>query len=353
MKKLLSFCAACLVALSGCTPGGGESTAPPPVSPSAGLPSTTPLSSQEVVLTPSPSPDSPAPSVPASAAPPVESASPAPSPTPLPPETPVPETPVPETPVPETPVPETPAWDGNPDALTLDDFPTQLITGPELAAAAAAQDPASAGLYLVAQLPDADTWLYGFCGPQDAQGLILRVGAQWQAYDIPFLTPGAALPAMAYGDYDGDGAPELALSTLTGSGSGAAVWSLSVVDFSTDLWELLQFIPADYGAILDLSLTSAYDAAAGTVTLQAGGAVLTLSLADLGYADPGGTVEAAPLPQVSFTAEGDALSASFGVGLFAPNLPPAGLPAAALQADVVYTGSAFGLGDFTLSQPES
>ena len=138
MKKLLSFCAACLVALSGCTPGGGESTAPPPVSPSAGLPSTTPLSSQEVVLTHSPSPDSPAPSVPASAAPPVESASPAPSPTPLPPETPVPETPVPETPVPETPVPETPAWDGNPDALTLDDFPTQLITGPELAAAAAA-----------------------------------------------------------------------------------------------------------------------------------------------------------------------------------------------------------------------
>ena len=54
MKKLIAFCAACLVTLAGCTPGGAESTAPETPVPTP--PSATPLSTEEVAATPSPTP---------------------------------------------------------------------------------------------------------------------------------------------------------------------------------------------------------------------------------------------------------------------------------------------------------
>ena len=329
MKKLIAFCAACLVTLAGCTPGGAESTAPETPVPTP--PSATPLSTEEVAATPSPTPL-------------VESSAPVVLPTEsLPPET----TP----PAPTGSGSEEPAWDGDPDTLTLDDFPTQLTT--DLAAAISSLEGDSAGLYLVAQLPDADTWLYGFYGPGETQGLILRVGTEWQSLDIPFVTPAGALPAMAYGDYDGDLDLELAIVTHQGSGTGVNVWGLSVVDFSEGPWELFQFIPADYEAILDLSLTSTYDAERNVATLQAGEAVLELDLTALGYSDPGGEVAASLGGWVLFTAQEDTLSATFSIDLNAPGLPAQGLQyAALLQADVVYTGSAFGLGDFTFSQSE-
>lgn len=334
LKKWLPFCAACLVALSGCT-GGAQSTTPLPVSPSADQPSATPLSTEEIIVTPSPTP--------------VETVPPS-----MPPEVSLAPEPNESEPAPvENSPPETAGWNGDPDTLTLDDFPTQLSSGADVVNAASSLPSSSAGLYLVAQLPDRDTWLYGFCGPQDAQGLILRVGAQWHAFDIPFLTPQGLLPAMAYGDYDGDLDLELAIVTHQGSGTGVNVWGLSVVDFSGGVWTALEFIPADYTAILDLSLTSIYHPEGNTVTLQAGEAVLELDLTALGYSDPGGQVEASVGGWVLFAAEDDALSGSFSIDLYAPNFPIQGLQyVATLQADVVYTGSTFGLGDFLFTLPD-
>lgn len=325
MKKFITLCAACLLTLSGCT--GGETATPSPET-------TQPVSPTPLAV------ESPAPT---------DTAGPAVT-TPLPADSqPVETTPAETAPV-TTAVPLD--WDGDPDSLTLDDFPTQLSSGTQVADAVGALGPEEAGLYLVCQLPDHDTWLYGYAGPGDAQGLILRVGAQWQNYDLTFLTPQSLLPAMAYGDYDGDGDQELAIVNFLGSGTNVSVWGLSVVDFSGGAWELFQFDPADYNAIVELSLSSTYDPEADLITLQAGDASLQLSPAELGYPGLGPEMEASLGHWIFFTTNGDAIEASFGISLWAEGMPAEGVHAAMLNANVVYTGSAFGLGDFSFTLPE-
>ena len=324
LKKILTLCAACLLTLSGCT-GGETATSSPettqPVSP-------TPLT----VESPAPT-DTAAPSVT----------------TPLPTDSqPVETTPAETAPV-TTAVPLD--WDGDPDSLTLDDFPTQLSSGTQVADAVAALGPEEAGLYLVCQLPEQDTWLYGYYGPAKSQGLILRVGTQWQSYSLTFLTPQSLMPAMAYGDYDGDGDQELAVVNFLGSGTNVSVWGLSVVDFSSGAWELFQFDPADYTAIVDLSLSSTYDPQTNLITLHAGDTSLERDPAALGYADLNVELEAGLGNWVQFATNGDSISAAFGITLWAPDMPATGVQAATLQANVVYTGSAFGLSDFSFSQP--
>ena len=338
LKKFITLCAACLLTLSGCT--GGETTAPSPETTQPVSP--TPLA----VESPAPA-DTDAPSVTT----PLPTGTDAPAVTaPLPTDSqPVETTPAETAPV-TTAVPLD--WDGDPDSLTLDDFPTQLSSGAQVADAVAALAPEEAGLYLVCQLPDHDTWLYGYYGPAKSQGLILRVGTQWQDYDLTFLTPQSLLPAMAYGDYDGDGEQELAIVNFLGSGTGVSVWGLSVVDFSDGAWELLQFEPADYNAIVELSLSSTYDPEADLITLQAGDASLQLSPAELGYPGLGPEMEASLGHWIFFTTDGDAIEASFGISLWAEGMPADGVHAAMLNANVVYTGSAFGLVDFSFTLPE-
>ena len=328
LKKALFCCAAVLLALTGCR-GSDVISSTPPLPESASLP--------PVTVSPTSTLVAPAESMPL----PTASVQPLPTDsTPPPSET---------TPAPR----EEPAWDGNLATLSLDDFPTQLSSGADVAGSAASlPDTGGAGLYLVSQIPERDTWLYGFYGPEKAQGLILRVGHLWQALDVTFLTPQAIMPAMAYGDYDGDGDQELAIASYQGGGTNTNVWSFSIMDFSEENWKFLQFSPADYAAILELSLTSSYDAQANVMTLQAGDSILEVALTELGYADPGGAVEAAPGDWVLFTTDGDTISALFGIGLWADNLPPGGIMAAMLQANVVYTGSAFGLNNFSLSLPD-
>lgn len=330
LKKLITLCAACLLALSGCT--GGETPSPSPTPPETVSP--TPLT----VETPAPTATTPPP----------------------PTETPSPVTPTVEpTPTETLPVETTPVttaapldWDGDPDSLTLNDFPTQLSSGTDVADRVSALEEDQAGLYLVCQLPEQDTWLYGFAGPGDAQGLILRVGAQWQALDLTFPTSQNLMPAMAYGDYDRDGDQELAIVNFLGDDTGVNVWGLSVVDFSSGSWEFFHFEAADYNAILDLSLSSTYDAETDTLTLHAGDASLALSPTELGYPGLGPEMEAALGHWVLFTTEGDAILATFGITLWAEGMPYEGVHAAMLHANVVYTGSAFGLGTFSFSLPE-
>ena len=325
LKKFITLCAACLLTLSGCT--GGETTAPSPETTQPVSP--TPLA----VESPAPA-DTDAPSVT----------------TPLPTDSQPVETSPAETAPVTTAVPLD--WDGDPDSLTLDDFPTQLSSGTQVADAVAALGPEEAGLYLVCQLPEQDTWLYGYYGPAKSQGLILRVGTQCQSYSPTFLTPHSLMPAMAYGDYDGDGDQELAVVNFLGSGTNVSVWGLSVVDFSSGAWELFQFDPADYTAIVDLSLSSTYDAEADLITLQAGDASLQLSPTELGYPGLGPEMEASLGHWIFFTTDGDAIEASFGISLWAEGMPDEGVHAAMLNANVVYTGSAFGLGDFSFTLPE-
>ena len=330
LKKLITLCAACLLALSGCN--GGDAALPSPEG--AEPPATTPLSLE-----------TPAVQTPAQTSAPVTQT--------LAPSTDV--LPSASLPVESPPLPTGTSllWDGNPDSLTLGDFPTQLSNGTDVSdSVAALQGGDKAGLYLVFQLPEQDTWLYGFYTPDGVQGLILRVGTQWQALDIPFLAPQALLPAMSYGDYDGDGDAELAIVYFVGGGSGTNVWGLSVVDFSSGGWELFQFADTDYTAIVDLSLSCLYDSETNRITLFAGDASLELDPASLGYSGPAGELEAGLGNWVHFTTAGDDISAAFGITLWAPDMPPEGVRVATLHANVVYTGSAFGLNSPALTLPE-
>lgn len=322
LKKLITLCTACLLALSGCN--GGDTTTP---SPELTEP---PVTTTLTVETPVPTEESFAPTT-------------------LPTDTLPLEVQPTETLPPATGTPF--LWDGDPDSLTLNDFPTQLSSGMDVSEGVSALGPDDAGLYLIGQLPEQDTWLYGYYGPEDAQGLILRVGTQWHSLAIPFLTPQGLLPTMSYGDYDGDSDLELAIIVFVGGGTEANVWGLSVVDFSNGGWELFQFADADYTAIVDLSLSSTYDPQTNLITLRAGDTSLELDPAALGYDGLNMELEAALGNQVQFSTNGDSISAAFGITLWAPDMPATGIQAATLQANVVYTGSAFGLSDFSFSRP--
>ena len=103
---------------------------------------------------------------------------------------------------------------------------------------------------------------------------------------------------------------------------------------------------------MELSLSSTYDPEADLITLQAGDASLQLSPAELGYPGLGPEMEASLGHWIFFTTNGDAIEASFGISLWAEGMPAEGVHAAMLNANVVYTGSAFGLGDFSFTLPE-
>lgn len=326
MKKIMTFCAACLLLLSGCT-GGQEAASP---SPTASVPpSATPLAVETAAVSPTPTP--------AEIAAPVVTEAPV-------------EIPPVETVEPE----EDKGWDGSADTLTLNDFPTQLSGGGEVAEIVAEQSVDGAALFLIAQIPESDTWLYGVCGPGQESSLILRVGARWEQFDIPFLPPAPILPQIYYGDFDGDMTLELALLTC-GGGADVSVCGLNVVEFGDGGgWSALAFDPADYTAILDQSVGCAYDPETNVATLQAGESSLTLNFTDWGYPEPGEPVTAACGGAVSFTVDGDAIYGSFSVGVDAPNVPAGAMSSVAgVSADVVYTGSAFGLDALAFGAPEN
>lgn len=354
MKQWLLFCAACLLALSGCT--SGQSQTPPPTGSASAEPATTaPPPSSTPVPTPRPTSSvvptafSPAPSD-AVVSPPARPSAPEPS-LPQPAETLPSEIPVPlESP----PASEEILWNGDPDALTLDDFPTQLSSSSELAEAIEALPEDGAGLYLLSQLPEQDTWLYGVYGPNKAQGLILRIGENWKYLDISYLTPQMLPPVMAYGDYDQDLDMELAIVTHLGSGSDVNQWGLSVVEVSTDEgWTDLEFAPTDYRAILEQSVSITYEGDSNRITLKAGESALELALTELGITDPGEPVTIGTGGVVLFTAEEDSLYATFTMSIESPGIPTGTFPnLVQVDTDVIYTGSAFGLNNFSLSLSE-
>ncbi|NCB62303.1 MAG: hypothetical protein EOM52_01630 [Clostridia bacterium] len=306
MKKILLLCTALLL-LAGCSvPSGAESNVPS-ISPEA--PSVQPAPSEEIS-------DEPVASAPPPAATPLPSVTP-PSATDIPAQ-----------------------WDGSLETLTLADFPVSLSTGDEVAAG-------GQPLYLVAELTGQQTWLYGLPG---GHGLILRLGDAWQYFDLSYLTsPRMIMPWIASGDYDGDLELELALVIYAESGTGVSVFDLHIIELPADsAWTDNWFNPEDYQAILGAALTSSHDAAQNLLTISAGDSRLSVNLTAVGYPEPGTPIVAFAAPIVSFACSGDAITVLFDVNVASPAIGPAGFPAARLTADVVYTGSTFGLSNFNI-----
>lgn len=331
MKKLALFCAACLLALTGCTRLQGAESSPPVQTPH--VPTPTPLAVESALPTPEPTPV-PTPALPTSA-PADETVAPTET-TPVETVAPTETVPLPT----ETVQPE--GWDGDPDKLKLEDFPTQLVETPQLHASLADPDSAQP-LYLIAQLPESDTWLYGMGGTDT--GVILRVGQQWKYFDLRYLTVRAALPQMYYGDFDGDMDLELAILAYTDSGTGVSIWTLSIVEFGDTGWTALTFQDTEYQAILEQSVLCSFDAQTNVATLHLGDVDLPVELPQ----DPGGAVDSYVGEIVSFQVDGDAITGKFAVGLHAPNIGYSLFYPADIYATVLYTGTSFGLGDLTLA----
>lgn len=308
MKRYLLFGMVCLLILSGCADPGQAALSTPP--PSSAAPSAAPSDRPEA---PTPAP---------TAAPQTPPATATPAPTPAP-----------------TPEPE--GWDGNPDTLSLEDFPTQLVT---LADMMQDINEEGSGLYLLAQIPEMDTWLYGLYSPVKDQKLVLRVGERWKVFDLLYLTPQTISPQIFYGDFDGDMELELAILAYTGSGTGISIETLSVVEFGETGWTALTLQAAEYTAVLEQSVFCSHDAVEGVTRLQLGETVLDIQLPQA----PGGALTSYVGNSVHFQVEGDMIHGSFAVGLSAPDLPPTGFYPAMIRADVLYTGTSFGLDDLTL-----
>ncbi len=323
MKKSILLCAACLLALTGCAKGQAEVT--PTVRPTA-TPQATPLVSAA---------DLPEPTIVPTAAPQV---------------TQTPEVLPTETVLLPTPTPEPEGWDGDPDKLTLDDFPTQLATAEQMAAGGVAAD--GSDIYLVSQLPESDTWLYGVYGPEKEQSLILRVGSDWKGLNGTFFTPQGILPTMAYGDFDGDMDMELAIIPYLGSGTDASAYGLSVVEFGSTGWTVLTFQESDYRAIVEQSVLCSYDAATNVATLQLGETSLDLNLDEHGLKEVEGPVSSMSGDHIHFAVNGDTITGRFSVAIQVASSQGQGrfpMSLAYVDATVVYTGSNFGLADLSLS----
>lgn len=166
----------------------------------------------------------------------------------------------------------------NPEELGPDTLPTAFPSGPQWY---------DVPVRLLADLPGADISLYGLNGdltPWD--GLLVRRGEHLDYFDL-FYNPGPriTLADLSLGDFDGDGADELAAVVTVGTGTGTNVQSLYVFE---PRWEGFTF-------------AAVYD---GYDTWALPRSVFT----DLGLPDNYGVGAI-----VSFRGEGDGLRCAIGV----------------------------------------
>jgi len=254
-------------------------------------------------------------------------APPTPEPTPSPAATPVP----PPAPTQETAPPQTASlrWETPVALKTQTVEPADYDCDPADFPTEPAGTPISSGgepsLHLLAQLPEPEACLYGSTGAEGFQGLILRIGSQWAAYDLRWLTPRQILPQLSRGDFDGDGEDEILILAYTDSGTGVGIWTPTVVntaDSSGD-WRALTLQDTDYAAALSGFFACSYDPDAGEASLSFGGVTLPLNAeqaAEVLAADS--TAPAAVLGNiVQFTAEDDNIQAHLAVGVAGPGTP--------------------------------
>ena len=83
-------------------------------------------------------------------------------------------------------------------------------------------------IYLLAQLPEDDIYLYGL---SDKRHVLLRQGEQRALLDWEYITPRLILPEMQFADFDGDGGKELAVILSNGSGTGVSIEELHFVNW--------------------------------------------------------------------------------------------------------------------------
>lgn len=204
-------------------------------------------------------------------------------------------------------------------ALDPSQFPDQPVDGQ--AQLSYAID-APSGVVLLTQLPEADAKLYGVWNyGEDYEGLVLQIGDRWEPYALLWYTPRCCLPQLHSGDFDGDGAEELAILTCTGSGTGVDAWTLSLVETGQEPWQVRTIPDSAYDDLFSPYFDCAYDAADRQIVLGLGDDRV---LADVSYMELPSNVklEAYTGPIVTYKVEGDALTANLAVGIWGSGAIP-------------------------------
>ncbi len=226
-------------------------------------------------------------------------------------------------------------------------FPTQPVDGQAELSRLFGEN--ESGIVLLSELPDDDTALYGLWdNAHEQEGLVLRVGEQWEVYELYWYTPRCYLPELYSGDFDGDGDAELALLTYTGSGTGVSAWSLSIAELEGETWALHTLPDYFYDMALPPYLTCSYEKAAGNAAITLGEQSLTVDLSDYDLTGDS-ELEAYAGTIVEYEINGGDISVQTAVGLCGMGLPYTACYFADLQAQVVYDGGSFFLSQPTLS----
>ena len=192
---------------------------------------------------------------------------------------------------------------------------------------------------LLQSAPERELFLYEVhCAPYDSVQYLLRQG-DTLGEALRLETGRFALRYnLAWGDYDGDGEDEYAISLVHAHGTGS---DLILGELSEDGWTFFTYDPADYSAELSAALGFQY--AGDTVTLSYGGVTVSYTL---GPSESGPVSPIEDFSQVAFlTPSGDQLTASFGAGAVIDGSP---VCFSLVMADVIYDGEGFSLSNLRL-----
>lgn len=224
---------------------------------------------------------------------------------------------------------------------TLSGLPSQLTTS-------SAELWGDQPIFLLAQLPEKDIFLYGLTVEDNSSQLLLRTGDCLTLYDLPWLTPRSVFPQLCHGDYDGDGDTELLLLTYTGSGTGVSSWTLTMLEDTKDGWTALTLPDLSYEDDLSPFLSCQHQ---GDRQVSAAIGQLQVSFPLPDSADPEAPLEAYTGTIVDYTVSGDTIAVKLTVGIYQEgSIPYTCEYPLQLEGQIVYDSAGFSLSSLSLAE---
>lgn len=237
----------------------------------------------------------------------------------------------PDSPAPTVPAEELP--------VSLEELPTEVYGTYEI-------DHINETVWLLAQQPDHDLYVYGLNANTTMKGVLVRWGeSTYYGKGLYYMTPRQILPQVDCADYDGDGQPEVALSLYIASGTGVGISNLHIIEKSADgtlsahLYESEEYI-----ALLNEALSWDFDRSKDQVTVHIGDSSSAYSLHPE-------FVDTFERPMVTgdiatFEIQGMQIEGYFGLAMIYEN-GPYGMYGGDITANIRWDGSAFSMEDLT------
>ncbi|MDR0324748.1 MAG: hypothetical protein LBI19_01465 [Oscillospiraceae bacterium] len=202
---------------------------------------------------------------------------------------------------------------------------------------------------LYAMLPDDDIYLYGVL----PYGMVLYQNGKGTYFDWPGLMPRRVLPQMMYNDFDGDGAKDLAVTLLIGSGTGFHVMDLHILTIGGTVNDWYEPIYTDH--VLAAANVSEWMAEPITATLTDDGNSIILDFLGKNfevvynaYSDSGSFTGISYGDIVHFVFEDNRIKTSIALGFTCENYTTPDF-IGDIEAYVVFDGVNFNLEEYTFT----